>query len=219
MVEMNDGQSAGGATMTKGFQMILNVINFFCVPIRLMIPQPLLAKLPVLRTNEQERRYRTLKEYQGRALDIGCGSNVIVKSYRSEGGEGIGVDVYEWDGPDLIVPDTAHLPYESGDFDTISFVACLNHIPNRMDVLKEAYRLLKSDGRVLITNLTPLISQIWHTIAFWDSDQHERGMKEGEVWGFTDADLREMLDQTGFECVKRISFMWGLNHLYICKQK
>lgn len=203
--------------MKRLTQLLIDAANFICVPLRLAIPQPFIAKIPILRTNEEERSYRTLAEYRGVALDIGCGSNRIIKNYRDAGHQGTGVDVYGWDGPDLIVQDTAHLPYDSHSIDTISFVACLNHIPNRVDVLNESRRLLKPAGRVLITNLTPVISRIWHRIAFWDADQHERGMKEGEVWGFSDTELREMLDKAGFTFVKRIGFMWGLNHLYIFK--
>jgi len=34
-----------------------------------------------------------LPHIRGRLLDIGCGTNKLVKSYM---GEGIGVDVYQW---------------------------------------------------------------------------------------------------------------------------
>jgi SAM-dependent methyltransferase len=205
--------------MSNISQQLVELINVIFVPIRLAIPQPILSKIPVLRTNEEERCYRTLAEYHGVALDIGCGANGVIKHYRRAGNQGTGVDVYGWEGPDLIVPDSAHLPFESRSFDTISFVACLNHIPNRVDVLKEARRLLKQDGRVLITNLRPWVSRIWHKIAFWDPDQHERGMKDGEVFGFSDRALIEILDGAGFALVKRVGFMWGLNHLYVFELK
>ena len=199
--------------------MLVDMINFVCVPVRLLIPQPIISKIPILRTNEEERALRILAEYRGVALDIGCGSNRIIKSYRQSGKDGTGIDVYNWDGPDLIVEDTSDLPFAPKTFDTISFVACLNHIPNRLDVLREASRILKPTGKVLITNLTPVVSQIWHRIAFWDADQRERGMKEGEVWGFRDSELREMLAGVGFRFVKKVGFMWGLNHLYVFEPK
>ncbi len=41
----------------------------------------------------------------GRVLDVGCGTNELLRAYR---GEGIGVDVYPWDGVDLVV--TVHTP-------------------------------------------------------------------------------------------------------------
>ena len=198
---------------------LISVINFILVPLRLIIPQPIIAKVPLLRTNEDERCRMVLAELRGKALDIGCGRNKMIQEYRQSGQEGLGVDIFEWGGPDLVVENTAHLPFDSETFDCVSFIACLNHIPNRSDVLNEARRVIKPGGRILITNLTPFVSMVWHKIAFWDADQNERGMKEGEVWGFNDTQLKEMVGKAGFHLVKRIAFMWGLNHLYIFEPK
>ncbi|MGD1075757.1 MAG: methyltransferase domain-containing protein [Thermodesulfovibrionales bacterium] len=195
--------------------LFIELINFIFVPVRLLIPQPILRKIPLFRTNEDERSLIALSEMSGKALDIGCGNNRVMREYRVSGGEGLGVDVFDWGGPDLVVDNTAQLPFHSGAFDSISFIACLNHIPNRLEVLGEAHRLLKPGGRLLITNLTPLVSALWHRIAFWDADQRVRGMKEGEVWGFTDRELRDMVSKKGFRLTRKRSFMWGLNHLYI----
>jgi hypothetical protein len=68
----------------------------------------------------------------------------------------------------------------------------------------------------VITNLTPAISRLWHAWAFWDKDQHQRGMKEGEVWGFSHDELAWLLKQAEFQIVKRQRFSWGFNNLYIC---
>lgn len=127
--------------------------------------------------------------------------------------------MHPWEHVDLVVDDTARLPYADGAFDTVTFVACLNHIPNRGDVLGEARRVLRPGGRVVLTNLQPLLSQVWHAWAFWDKDQHERGMAEGEVWGLSEAQLRELLNQAGFERVERRLFAWGLNQLWIASKR
>jgi len=197
---------------------IVDLINLALVPLRLVVPQPILRKLPVLRTNLEERTRVVIAEYEGNVLDIGCGTNVPIEQYRSMGNKGEGVDVYPWKDDIIIVKDTACLPFESVEFDTVSFVACINHIPNRNDVLKESNRVLKHNGELLVTNLTPLISIVWHKIAFWDDDQHERGMKEGEVWGLTDSALRKITDEAGFSLVERKRFMWGLNNLYVFRK-
>lgn len=48
-----------------------------------------------------EWRIRTvIPHIKGRLLDIGCGTNQLVKTYK---GEGVGVDVYQWGYVDLIV--------------------------------------------------------------------------------------------------------------------
>jgi ubiquinone/menaquinone biosynthesis C-methylase UbiE len=192
-----------------------DILNWLLVPVRLGLPQPLVARLPILRTTRQERVGRVLALYEGDALDVGCGTNELIRSYRERGGHGTGVDVHPWPGVDLVVADSGALPWPDASFDRISFVASLNHIPTRSESLREAHRLLKADGHLIVTNLTPGISRFWHLIAWWDRDQHERGMKAGEIWGFRDSDLRRILADAGFQFISRRSFMWGLNHTYV----
>ena len=36
-------------------------------------------------------------------------------------------------------------------------------------------------------------------------------VKEGEVWGFTDKELKKMISNKGFVLAKKSSFMWRLN--------
>ncbi len=78
--------------------------------------------------------------------------------------------------------------------------------------------MLKSDGRLILTNLTPVISTIWHKFAYWDQDQHQRGMKEGEVYGLSRSDIERMLSQAGFAIAEKRRFSWGLNTIYRCKK-
>lgn len=190
-------------------------LNQVLLPLKLVIPQPLIARIPFLTTNYDTRMGVALQAVKGRLLDIGCGTNRLVRAYRQRGGEGTGVDVYGWDGVDLVVEDTSKLPFADASFDTITFIACINHIPNRDDVLKEARRLLAPDGRVVLTNLTPRLSRLWHAWAFWDKDQHERGMVEGEVYGFTHRELMALMTRAGFRLESRQPFSWGLNTLYV----
>jgi SAM-dependent methyltransferase len=190
-------------------------LNQIALPLKLVIPQPVIARVPFLTTNLDVRQGVVAGLLRGRVLDIGCGENRLVKSYRASGGDGVGVDVYAWDGVDRLVEDTAALDDANASFDTITFVSCLNHIPNRREVLVEARRLLRPDGQVVLTNLTPGISRVWHNWAFWDEDQHERGMKEGEVWGFTHAELVAMLRECGFALKRSHGFSWGLNRVYV----
>jgi len=190
-------------------------LNQILLPLKLLIPQPVIRRVPLLKSNAEIRTGVVLHAVRGRLLDIGCGTNRLVAQYRRHGGDGVGVDVYPWPGVDQIVEDTSKLPYADASFDTISFVACINHIPNRVDVLREARRLLRPGGQVVLTNLTPRLSRIWHAWAFWDADQHERGMAEGEVWGFTHAQVVGLAATAGFALVARRGFSWGLNSLYV----
>jgi SAM-dependent methyltransferase len=160
-----------------------------------------------------ERRVKAvLPHVRGRLLDIGCGSNKLVKQYAN----GIGVDVYPWPGADSIVPNSASLEYESQSFDTVTIIAALNHIPNREAVLRECRRLLKPDGRVVITMLTPWTSRVWHWLrAPWDADQRERGMLPGEVYGFTPKEITDLFSRCGFALSSQVRFMLGFNRVYV----
>lgn len=190
--------------------------NRVLFPLKMLVPQPLVARIPGLTTNEDIRIGLALALTRGRLFDIGCGNNRLVRTYLERGGAGTGVDVYPWEGADAVFEDTAHLPYESGSADTVTFVACLNHIPNREDVLREAHRILSDGGRLLVTNLRPFISRIWHGWAFWDADQHQRGMEDGEVFGFSREGIHELLETAGFRITEHLRFSWGLNELYVC---
>jgi SAM-dependent methyltransferase len=153
-----------------------------------------------------------LPHISGRLLDVGCGSNRLVRHYAN----GVGVDVYPWPGADVIVNDTAALQWKSESFDTVTIVAALNHIPNRSAVLNECRRVLKPGGRLIITMLTPRTSRIWHWLrAPWDADQRDRGMQPGEVYGFTSAQLIELFHRAGFTLLSQERFMFGLNRVYV----
>jgi len=158
-----------------------------------------------------------LPHIKGEYLDIGCGTNEIVKAYS---GKGIGVDVYPWEGVDQVVKDTSELPFEKEKFDTVSIVAALNHIPNREEVLMEIKRILKDDGRLLITMIPPKFSRVWHFIRRKsDADQYERGMKSGEVYGLTIREIQNLLSKTGFEIIFKKKFMFGINEFVISKKR
>ena len=97
---------------------------------------------------------------------------------------------------------------------------CSSDLPNREEVLVEANRVLKNDGKLLVTMIPPKISRVWHGVRKpWDADQSERGMKEGEVYGMTKKDLEELLLKVGFFVESEKKFMLGVNNLTIAKKK
>lgn len=170
-------------------------------------------KDPLGRMLMRWRLKTVLPHVKGRLLDVGCGTNELVAGYD---GEGVGVDVYPWPNVDKVVEDTAAMPFESGAFDTVAIIAALNHIPNRADVLREVHRVLRPGGRLLITMIPPKISRIWHFVRSpWDADQHERGMEDGEVYGFRRGEVRALLEEAGFAIEREHGFMLGLNRLTI----
>ncbi|MBW1918455.1 MAG: class I SAM-dependent methyltransferase [Deltaproteobacteria bacterium] len=158
-----------------------------------------------------ERLRAVLPWVQGRLLDIGCGDNQLVHTY----GNGIGVDVYDWGGGALILPDCSRLPFADGEFDTVTIIAALNHIPNRQEVLVEARRVLAPEGRLLITMIDPVLSYLGHRFIWWYSEDKERGMEPGEVYGFWNQELISLVQGAGYQLRSHQRFLYGLNNLFI----
>ncbi len=156
-----------------------------------------------------------LPHIRGRLLDIGCGANRLVRRY----GNGVGCDVHDWGDVDHVVEDTAKLPFDDASFDTVTIIAALNHIPNRLDVLREARRVLRPGGRIILTMIPPTISTVWHTLRRpWDDDQTERGMKEGEVYGLTRRQVEDLLREAGLAVRVSRAFMFGVNRLTVAEK-
>ncbi|MCD5397323.1 class I SAM-dependent methyltransferase, partial [candidate division NPL-UPA2 bacterium] len=158
---------------------------------------------------------------EGKVLDIGCGKNELVNMYRKSGGEGIGVDTFPFEGVDWVT-DTTNLPFEDGEFDTATMIACLNHIPfdKRDGVLSEAYRVLRDEGILCLTMIGGFSGWFCHKLCWWDFDQNERGMdKKEEDYGLSRRYIMEILDRNGFQFIHRWRFGYLLNNLFVFKKK
>ncbi len=166
-------------------------------------------------TLEEERIQKVLPFISGYLLDIGAGPNTLVKKYSN----GVGVDVFDWGGGALVVQDTADLPFEDKSFDTITFIACLNHIPNRLEVLREARRLLKPDGKVIITMIDPILGNIGHAIWWYSEDKQRGGMKAGEQGGMWTREVVTLCQNAGFTYMAHHGFQFGLNHIFLFTKK
>lgn len=158
-------------------------------------------------------RIRTvLPHVTGDLIDLGCGNNRLVRGY----GNGVGVDVYPWGDVDVLIDDAAQLPFADASFDTATVLAALNHIPNRQQAVRELHRVLRPGGLLITTMIPPKLSRIWHALRKpWDADQTERGMEEGEVYGLTANQIRELLTSVGFAVEREERFMLKVNLLTI----
>lgn len=165
---------------------------------------------------DDERVVMALKNTEGRLLDIGCGANNYVHSY----GNGVGVDVAAWKGCDVVIKDAAVLPFKDGEFDTVSYLACLNHIPNRNESVIEAARVLSPEGKIIITMITPRWGRFIHWWRFRnDPDHQERHIDhDHELLGMSPDHIRGILHGAGFHDIKRKRFVFGLNNIFVAKR-
>jgi len=185
--------------------------DFVGSPFRLVLFDQ--AWLPSFRwtTLEDERLAAVWPHLRGRVLDVGAGANTLIKRY----GNGVGVDTFEWGGGAIVVPDSSQLPFADGAFDTVTFVACLNHIPYREAALREARRVVKPDGRLIATMINPVLGDIGHAIWWYSEDKHRGGMAAGEAGGLWPSRLIGMCQDAGFALRARRRFVYGMNHLFV----
>ena len=165
---------------------------------------------------------QVLPHLRGDVLDVGCGTNALLRAYKALHPEcrSLGVDVHPWEGVDVLVEDSGALPFDAASFDSVCCIAALNHIPNREAFLREAHRLLRPSGRFLMTMIPQGISRVWHMLRSpWDADQHERGMEEGEVYGLSGDQVSALLRAAGFASPSKHSFMLGVNTLYVAAKE
>ena len=195
--------------------LLRHIWDFLGLPFRLVLFDQ--AWLPRFgwTTLEAERHAAVLPHLRGRLLDIGCGPNTLVRAH----GQGTGVDVHDWGGGGLVVEDTARLPFEDASFDTVTFVACLNHIPNRAEVIAEAARLLAPDGRMVVTMINPVLGGVGHLLWWYGEDRKREGMKEGETGGMWTRDIVQLMDRAGYRLARRGRFVYWMNNLMVFEQK
>ena len=191
------------------------LLSRICFPVLAVLSREQSLKLRLVPVDD-ERVIMALKFARGRVLDVGCGSNTFVRSY----GNGVGVDVVEWEGCDQVIEDAASLPFEDGSFDTVSFLACLNHIANRDLAVREAYRVLKPGGRVLLTMIPPRVGAFTHWLRERnDPDHRERSIDHSsELMGMSARDIRSILLAAGFRDPIRRRFVFGLNSIFVARR-
>lgn len=162
---------------------------------------------------KKKRLEEVRNHIKGRLLDIGCGDNSLVKTYYKNG---IGIDVINYYGKvDITVESSADIPMENNSFDTVTIVAALNHIPNYQATLTESFRLLKQNGRIIITMPICFPQKMWHKVTHdYDDDQIFRGINEKEErYCLPIEEIEHSLKKTGFTNIKRKRFLLGLNNI------
>lgn len=106
-----------------------------------------------------------LKEYirdEERVLDLGCGNGRLIELFESRKIDYIGVDFSEKliemakkkYGDYFKMADILILPFSDSYFDSIWSIAVIHHIPSeemRLRALQELWRILKKEGKVIMT--------------------------------------------------------------------
>lgn len=110
----------------------------------------------------QERRLEMIRRYVplegARMLDIGCGLGAYVRRFLDFTPDAYGIDI---DAPRVLEGSQAgltglgialseHLPFADGVFDGVLLNEVIEHVGNDRDTIREALRVTKPGGRVVI---------------------------------------------------------------------
>lgn len=201
-------------------------IDFVTFPVRAVLP---VQESKWGMTSRPDERFEYVANIaRGRVLDIGCGrNNTFINRHATPDSVGIDVFAYEGLAPEQIVEDMTHLPFGDATFDTVTFIANLNHIPSgdREAELREAFRVLRPGGQVVATMGSKVAEVLIHRLVHTydrvlgtnlDMDT-ERGMHEDEEFHLPDDEIRRLLTTAGFTEIRKVRFMtqWGFNHLFV----
>ncbi|MBF0499254.1 MAG: methyltransferase domain-containing protein [Candidatus Riflebacteria bacterium] len=137
----------------------------------------------------------------GNILDIGTGVGSLLVVARRRGFNPTGVEMSNW--ASAYARDRFQLPVKTGileqanfaseSFDVVVLNHSLEHIPDPVAILREARRILRNDGLLVIG--VPNVASIMAFIkrehwASWHPGEH--------IWFFSPRSLRKLLKQTGF---------------------
>lgn len=109
----------------------------------------------------QDRRLDLIRRYAplegARILDIGCGLGVYVRKFQEFSREAYGIDIDAKrltqgaaTTPGLLLGVGEHLPFESGSFDVVVLNEVIEHVTDDEATMREATRILRPGGHVVI---------------------------------------------------------------------
>ncbi|MAZ76732.1 MAG: hypothetical protein CMH31_05460 [Micavibrio sp.] len=199
--------------------------DFLGAPLRMVLLPDHLNEKMHFTSLRAERLANVLPQLEGRCLDIGAGDNMLLKLYQKKNSDdkahpahqSVGLDVEDWGSNCTIVENCKKLPFDDNSFDTVCFIACINHIPERVEALQETMRILKPGGKVIITMIGKVIGEIGHAIWWYSEDKH-RDVHEEELMGMNSSHIIKLLKDTGFNDIDEQGFVYNLNRLYIAKK-
>jgi SAM-dependent methyltransferase len=144
----------------------------------------------------------------GRVLDLGCGRGVLLGAFADLGFEVHGVEVSQAavQGADprvqiRIATRLMEAGYPSEFFDQVVIWHVLEHLADPRETLEEVHRILKPNGRVVVSvpNFSSLQAR-WAGPAWFHLDLPRH------LFHFPVEALRMLLENTGFDCVSEHHF-------------
>lgn len=170
----------------------------------------------------RERKVIKLIPKNSKICDLGCGQGKFLYTIHNKIKEGVGVDwnVKSHEENNLIFIKSnleKKVRLESNKFDVVMVLAVLEHLNNPQNLLNDAFRILKKDGRIIITTPSKLSKPILEFLSFNLGLIGRKYIKEHKNY-FSKEELVDILTSVGFTDIKVSSFEFGMNNLTIAKK-
>jgi len=153
---------------------------------------------------------------EGRILDVGCGSYpyfLTETNFKEKFGIDPSLEETKIKGISLSKSDITNDPISFSDdyFDVVTMLAVFEHIDNyKLDnVLSQIHRILKKEGRLIITTPAPWADKVLHSMAYLgliskeEIHEHKHNLKRKSI--------EEILGEAGFKNIKSGFFELGFN--------
>lgn len=168
------------------------------------------------------------KDLKGGAniLDVGCGSGFSIEKILSDN-----FNVYGIDTTDEVVAYARKmrpkynfqvgyaekLPFENSFFDAIFYLDVIEHLKDPLLSLKEAYRVLKPGGVIIILVVKerhPVFKTIWW---IWKK-MKGKVWENAHLWIFDEKILSDLIINSGFNPLKISTTHFGMSLLTVFKK-
>ena len=103
------------------------------------------------------------------------------------------------------------IPLESNSVDCVTLIAVLEHLEKPGHVLSESYRVLKKEGKILITTPAPVSKPILEFLSYRLNIVSPVEIRDHKHY-YTKKELSGLLEECGFAGVSARSFEFGLNN-------
>jgi 2-polyprenyl-3-methyl-5-hydroxy-6-metoxy-1,4-benzoquinol methylase len=166
---------------------------------------------------QEQKLIRVLAKYKpdGRLLDIGAGSGIMVEAAIEKGYQAIGIEPSRWLHQNAIklglpvVQGIFPHPDVHGPFDIITFVDVIEHVIQPGNLLKDINKVLAEDGiMVLVTPDVRSVAARLLGYKWW----HYRFAHIGY---FNRKNLSYLLEKTGFQIIKMSRPSWYFTLRYL----
>lgn len=150
-------------------------------------------------------------------LDIACGSGVQIREIcRDKAGVAIGIDANinavryarsrSKSNEDFLIADASYLPFKNEAFNRIICAEIIEHLIDPGPTLSESYRILKENGRLVIT--TPNERSIWGVYELlWDLFGRGRNYGETHLKFYNRRDMNQLFSSfAGVNCMTYLCF-------------